>query len=140
MHIILTVDDNWGTRFNNRRQSRDKALIERILELTSYATLWIHESSAKLFPAHAENLSIDVSFPSQADSGDFCFVEDLSLMTNENMIDDIIIFHWNRHYHSDQVFDRAILENGWTLINTSEFAGNSHEKITEEWYTRKQES
>lgn len=139
MHIFITVDDAWGTRFNNRRQSRDKAVTARMVELSAGARLWIHESSAKLFPSPPENLIADNGFTVKAAAGDFCFVEDMSLLPDEEQIEDMIVFHWNRHYPSDQVFDRQILENGWKITGTFEFAGNSHETITEEWYKRKTE-
>lgn len=137
MHIILVVDDNWGMSFNNRRQSRDRVLTERILELTASAHLWIRESSLKLFPDPPAHLIIDDEFPIKAESGDYCFVENVALLPTIEKFEGIIVFHWNRVYPSDQVFDRTFLEGGWLLTSTSEFVGHSHEKITMERYVRR---
>jgi len=136
MHIILTVDNNWGIRFNNRRQSRDKIVTQRILEIASSSHLWISESSQKLFYETPPYLIIDNDFPSKADTRDYCFVEDMSLLPAEEKIEDIIIFHWNRSYPFDQLFDRVFLEQKWRLAENSEFVGHSHEKITEARYVR----
>ena len=50
MIIIAFVDDNFGTMFNNRRQSQDVKVIERILNSNKNAQ-WIYMSpyTAKLF-------------------------------------------------------------------------------------------
>ena len=136
MHIILTVDDGWGTRFNNRRQSRDRALSARIVELSEGAVLWVHPSSLRLFPEPPAHLMADDDFTGKALPGDFCFVEDTALLPAPAQIEDFIVFHWNRRYPSDQQFDPALLSRGWALAETSEFPGHSHETITEERYRR----
>lgn len=136
MHIILTVDDNWGTRFNNRRQSRDRALTARIIMLSERSVLWVHPSSLKLFPGPHLYMRSDDDFTALAQPGDFCFVEDITLLPAPEAIEDFIIFHWNRRYPSDQQFDPALLSQGWALAETSEFRGHSHETITEERYRR----
>lgn len=137
MHIILTVDDNWGMSFNHRRLSRDKVLNKRILELSSPAHLWISEASQKLFTDHPAHLVIDNDFTSKAGVGDYCFVESADFFPTMERIEDIIVFHWNRTYPSDQVFDRNILTTAWMLASSSDFEGHSHEKITEERYVRR---
>lgn len=136
MHIILTVDDDWGTRFNRRRQSRDRALTARVMALSARSVLWVHPSSLKLFPEPHLYLRSDDDFTALAGPGDFCFVEDVALLPAPEAVEDFIIFHWNRRYPSDQKFDPSILARGWTLAETSEFPGHSHEKITEERYCR----
>lgn len=137
MHIILVVDDNWGISFNNRRQSRDRVLTQHVLELTASTRLWISESSLKLFPDPPAHLIIDNDFPAKAEAGDYCFVENAALFPTIEKFQDIIVFHWNRAYPSDQIFDRTFLEQGWLLTSTSEFTGHSHEKIMMERYVRR---
>ena len=51
-------------------------------------------------------------------------------------IDNIIIYKWNRIYPSDLYFDIDIKNGQWKLIETEEFQGSSHEKITKEIYRR----
>lgn len=137
MHIILTVDDDWGTRFNNRRQSRDRALTARIIQLSEKTALWVHPGSLKLFPEPLPtHLRADEAFTEKASPGDFCLIEDVSLLPAPEKIEDFIVFRWNRRYPSDQKFDPALLESGWALAETSDFPGHSHETITEERYRR----
>ncbi|MFR4122966.1 MAG: hypothetical protein ACLT0W_12285 [Clostridium sp.] len=46
----------------------------------------------------------------------------------------MILYKWNRVYPADQYF--AMDLSGWKLVETVEFPGSSHEKITEERYER----
>lgn len=41
MKLIVCMDDKNGMAFNHRRQSRDRVLAERIMELTENAKLYI---------------------------------------------------------------------------------------------------
>ena len=45
MNIIITLDDNNGMLFNNRRQTRDAIVNQRILELTPSRPLLINNFS-----------------------------------------------------------------------------------------------
>ena len=84
MIIMVCVDDNNGMMFNKRRQSQDRVLRQRMLELAGEKKL--------------------------------------------------ILFHWNRVYPAD--LHSTLDLSGWNLTETEEFAGNSHEKITQERYVR----
>ncbi len=44
---------------------------------------------------------------------------------------------WNRTYPSDLYFDINVQNEQWELIESEEFQGSSHEKITKEIYRRK---
>ena len=52
------------------------------------------------------------------------------------MIDTLIIYRWNRLYHSDVKFDVDVKKSGYKLKSSTEFAGSSHDKITKEIYVR----
>ena len=54
--------------------------------------------------------------------------------TVEEKIEKIILYRWNRVYPADVHF--PIDFSGWKLVQAEEFAGSSHEKITEEIYER----
>ena len=45
MIAIVCIDDNGGMMFNNRRQSRDKLLTEKIIDISKESKLWICEYS-----------------------------------------------------------------------------------------------
>ncbi len=128
MKLIVCLDDNNGMMFNKRRQSRDKILIENVLELCKDEKLYTSEYSAKLFP---ENSVEVIENPAEIEYGYF-FAE--NFFVNEEDIEEIIVYKWNRLYPADTYFN-IDLEN-WNLTETVDFEGSSHEKITRERYVR----
>jgi len=133
MNIVVCVDKSNGMLFNNRRQSHDKEVTTKIIELTSKSRLLMSEYSAQIFPKYSHIIA-DNNFLAQAQPGDFCFIEDTKIPT-EN-IEDIYIFNWNRDYPADKHFDFDLKTNGYKKSKKIEFAGNSHKKITLEIYRR----
>lgn len=126
MKVILCIDDNGGLLFNNRRQSKDAVVKEKILSFIEDGTLWIHPFSAKFFP-EANQISEDCLI--LALSEDFCFVENLSLAPYLDKIDTLYLFKWNRVYPYDFALD-INPSDAFQLVSTEEFPGNSHENIT----------
>ena len=53
MKIIVCVDNQNGMMFNHRRQSQDRVLRKRILELTGGEKLWMNAYSMGQFPDEA---------------------------------------------------------------------------------------
>ena len=49
----------------------------------------------------------------------------------------MILFKWNRAYPKDTSLDIDIDGPEWELIDSFDFEGSSHEKITRERYKRK---
>ena len=131
MNIIICLDDKNGLLFNRRRQSRDSVLCERVVALSSESSLWMNEYSASLFSD--EGVNVDSDFLEKAGKGDYCFIENVDFTPYLNKIEKIIIYRWNRVYPSDTVFDDSVLTSR-TLMESTDFAGFSHEKITEEIY------
>ena len=137
MIVIVCLDDNNGMMFNRRRQSQDRCLRERVLELTGQGVLWMNHYSAKQFDAaNIPHLNIDDAFLQEAVTGQYCFVENAALAPFEQWIEKIIVFRWNRAYPADQYFDLQLTPDKWQKTETSEFAGSSHDLITMEVYTR----
>ena len=80
MIVIVCTEDRGGMLFNNRRVSKDRTVIQKILELSEGKKLWIHPFSEKLFEQeHPENCCVDENFLEKAGEGDICFVENQSL-------------------------------------------------------------
>ena len=127
MHIIVCLDKSKGMLFNNRRQSKDQNLTSKITELTIGKRLLMNEYSAPLF-LDSTDIIVDNDFISKANSGDFCFIENEEIP--QEKIEDIYIFNWNRDYPADKYFDFDLITNGYKLYEKTEFAGNSHKKIT----------
>jgi hypothetical protein len=135
MNIIVCLDDNGGMMFNHRRQSQDRILRERVIQLTAGRGLWMNSYSQKLFAdSDAANIRASEKFLDDASSGDYCFVEDQSLLSYADRIERIVIYRWNRVYPHDMAFDLPL--NGWALLSTEDFVGSSHDRITEEVYGR----
>ena len=134
MIVIVCLDERGGMIFNNRRQSRDKAVIDRILELTKGSKLWLNSYSKSLFDQVIIPLEVDDEFLQKAGNGEFCFVENADITQYTPKIEKLYLFRWNRHYPADLYFPLDLGE--FKQIARSEFTGNSHEKITLEVYER----
>ena len=133
MKIIVCVDNQNGMMFNHRRQSQDRVLRKRILELTGGKKLWMNAYSQKQFlqvngnmPKEQEQsgqlgqsgqIQADEAFLEKAGPGEYCFVEDKDVVP------------------ADMYFKMDL--GSWKLAETQEYAGSSHEKITEERYVRR---
>ena len=129
--VAITVDDKMGLAFNKRRQSRDSVLCSRVVELSNGSKLWMSEYSAKLF--EGADIIINNGFLYMAEAGDYCFVEESLLNFDFSAVENIIVYRWNRKYPADVKLDLTVLE-GFKLVDSCEFKGSSHEKITEEIY------
>lgn len=128
MKLIVCLDDKNGMMFNKRRQSRDRVLIENVLELSEGERIYTNEYSAKLFPEKAIEVFENIE---EIENG-YCFAENFTV--DEEYVEEIIVYKWNRLYPADTYFN-IDLEN-WTLTESVEFEGSSHEKITREIYRR----
>ena len=137
MNIIAVIDDGGGLMFNHRRQSQDRVLRERILNLSDGSRLWMYAYTRKQFDsAEPDRISVDEDFLEKARNGDFCFVENVPLLPVLSRVERVILFRWNRAYPSDFRFDVDVSAPPWTLTTMEEFPGFSHEKITMEVYDR----
>lgn len=132
MRLIVCLDDKNGMAFNHRRQSRDRIVTEKIEELVKGSTLHFSPNSEKLFTSGDFEPSED--YLSRAGEDDFCFVELEDVAPYEQQIKEITVFRWNRVYPADLYFPIDLTQ--WSLEQTVEFPGHSHEKITLEVYRR----
>lgn len=137
MNIIICLDDNNGMMFNKRRQSQDRILRADIKEFIKDKDLYMNNYSYKLYKdIDNGNIKVSENFLEQCTENDFCLVEDKLLNNYINKINNIIIYKWNRIYPSDLYFDINLTSNSWELLETKEFEGSSHEKITRIIYRR----
>ncbi len=155
MIVMVVVDDRNGMMFHGRRQSRDRMLRAKILELASGCKLWMNAFSRAQFTEEevcvAEDsleqtglgesprpqVCVAEDFLQQAGPGEYCFVEDCDPAPYGNRIEELIRFRWNRSYPGD-VFLGIDLEDGsWGCMETEEFPGYSHERITMERFVKR---
>ena len=132
MNLIVCLDDRNGMMFNQRRQSRDIELCRRVLALTT-GKLYMNAYSAKIFP-ESDKIVVCDDFLEKAGKNDFCFCE-CAIATLEN-VTGIITYRWNRLYPADVHFGFDLEGEGFTLVSTEEFIGNSHATITEQIFKK----
>lgn len=130
MKLIVCLDERNGMRFLGRRQSQDAVLRQRMLALAGDRGLWMDAYSAKQFPADA-NIRVDEAYWLLAEPEDYCFAELAPVETFLHRVEELVIYRWNRHYPADGVFP---MEQVGQLLSRQEFAGSSHDCITEEVY------
>jgi hypothetical protein len=135
MNIIVTLDNNNGMLFNNRRQTRDAIVNQRILELTNNQPLLINNFSWQMLNFAKDKIIVTEKFLDIATDEDFCFVENKRLKHYEGKINSIYVFKWNREYPNDFTLDIDL--NDWKCTYFEEFSGSSHESIYLEIYKRK---
>ena len=133
MILIACADDNLGMLFNLRRQSMDRVLRSRLLERCKGCKLWMNAYSRGQFAETAENIVVDEDFMAKAGI-DYCFAENISVKPYEKEVQKIILYRWNRVYPADLYFDIDL--KNWHLKESNDFAGSSHDKITEEVYVK----
>lgn len=133
MNIIVCIDNKNGMMFNKKRQSKDRKLIEDIINSIK-SKICMNKYSSGLFLKYLDQIIIDENFLTKYQDY-YCFVENDSLKDFENKINTIIIYKWNRDYPADLYLNIDL--NNYDLIKAEEFPGYSHEKITKEIYKRK---
>ncbi len=134
MITAVCIDDENGMTFNHRRQSRDRVLIENLVALCGDRKIFMNEYSSVLFSDYAEQIVVDEDFMEKAGADDICFVENVDLTPYADRIQGVILYRWNRLYPSSTTFDVDL--SGFTLTDTVEFAGSSHDNITREEYAK----
>ena len=129
MTLYICLDDRNGLRFNNRRQSRDAALLEDIRSRIT-GKLRIEPFSEKLI----REAEIPYALPPEA--AEDLFLENIPPEEVLNRCEKVVLYRWNRHYPSDVRWNPDLTERGFALMETAEFPGRSHEKITREVYVK----
>ena len=135
MKIAFCTDDDNGMLFNGRRLSRDRAVTDDLINsLSGSQKLWIHPFSLKLFQGREEMVIIDEELLSHAGKNDLCFIENIDITPYEALIDELIIYRWNRRYPSDMKL--TLNPEDFEATAVKEIKGSSHEKITKEVFRR----
>ena len=135
MKIIVCLDNNKGMLFNNRRQSRDSKVFE---DISSYlqGDLLIDEFSEKLIASSKIPYKIFEKGVTKCEANSILFIENQSVKDLLPLIDQVIVYWWNRYYPSDFALDIDLQAEGLKSVSVNEFVGSSHEKITREIFER----
>lgn len=134
MRIFVCVDDEGGMTFMGRRVTRDRIVTEDIAKSAG--------EGLAVFP-YSERLFKDLGYSPRTLSSDeeavgcdSLFIEDRSVKKFLDKVDTLIIYRWNRLYPSDKKIDFLPEEVGFSLIESVDIVGKSHEKITKEVFRR----
>ncbi|MDD8048603.1 MAG: hypothetical protein PHH04_03260 [Thomasclavelia sp.] len=116
--------------FNQRRVSRDKKIIEDIIDSYEEDNIVADSRSKILF----EDYDIEYqNLPTETNKYQFIEFDDLSSIKNK--IEELIIYRFNRVYPKDMSLSIDVNKN-YELEDEEEFVGNSHDKITKDTYRR----
>lgn len=136
MTAIVCIEDRGGMTFMRRRLSKDKVLTEDIVKTVGDGILYISDFSETLF-AKSDISVMSVSNPlDSAEAGDYAFIENIGLKENLEKIKVLIIYKWNRKYPFDFSLDVEPEKCGFSLKESYDFKGRSHDKITKEIYVK----
>ncbi len=134
MLVAYCIDNNNGLMFNGRRVSRDKAVYDDYIS-AARNKIYAQRYSEDILGSYASVVFSDNPFDDAGDN-DSVFVESLSIMPYISKIDKIYVYKWNRDYPSDLQVDIDPAALGFKLLETVDFPGNSHDRITKEIYLR----
>ena len=133
MIVAVCLDVSGGMMFHGRRQSRDRAVADRLTQICAGKKLWMNLYSKGLYGSLCGmEIAADPAYLERAKAGEYCLVESDRLAPYLEKIEKLIVFWWNRKYPSDVWLDLDLAE--WEIIERREFCGSSHDKITEEVY------
>lgn len=136
----MFLDPKNGMAFNHRRQTRDRAVIDRLVQLFPGKCFWGAPKTEALFEGQdGAAFRPDPDFLAKAGEGGIAvaeFVSNEALLAADAQIEKLIIYRWDKVYPADLVFSYPLAPKGWNLTEQHLFAGSSHETITEEVYTR----
>ena len=135
MKVFVCIDDGGGILFGGKRQSRDRLLVEDVRKTVGGGRLLVNAFSAPLFAKEGGVLLSDDPL-TEAEDGDYCFIENLSLCPFSHKIDVLYVYKWNRTYPATTFLDFEPVKNGFRLAETTDFVGSSHATITKETYTK----
>ncbi len=142
MTVIVCIDEQLGLSFRGKRQSRDRVLTRDAVKLAGERRILAANYSRILFDeAEIDTEKEGIVFTDDplgtAKDSDVAFVEcDLDIREAARA-DELIVYSWNRHYPSDKKLDTAKLGKLFTLSDTFEFVGNSHDNLTRYTLKRK---
>ncbi len=136
MRIIICLDDNNGMLFNNRRQSRDRVLLDDIFHDLKGERLCVFPFSQKLFADKEDKIKLVESLDEalRYEEKPTVFVENISVNEAVEKSSELIVYRWNRVYPADFYCDVDFKK--FNLQEEREFSGSSHEKITKAVYKK----
>ena len=132
MNLIVCLDDRNGISFFGRRQSMDRILRERALQLAKGGPLWMDSYTAGQFDN--AGICVDDDYLRNAPEDAWCFMELGDPEKLMNRVGKLAVFHWNREYPADRRFPFERFVGTKKPVMEENFEGYSHPQITLEVY------
>ena len=134
MNVIICLDDNNGMLFNNRRQSRDKAVLSDAFKCLQGERLHITPFSEGLMADYSDSVAV-CDDASSIENGQWLFCESIDLTQLSDKIEKLVVYRWNRVYPADL---RCELDFSlFSLVDEVELEGNSHPVITKQAFVKR---
>ena len=133
--VALALDEREGMMIFGKRQSRDRVLIADFVSSVGDAPIFISPFSKIIFQPHESVNIVENPFLDSSDGG-ACFIENYHLASYIDMIGTLVIYRWNELYPSDVKFDLDVVAAGFKLVESYDFKGSSHDRITKDIYKR----
>lgn len=127
--IALCMDKDGGLSFFGKRQSTDREVRAKLLQMTD--KLLVDEYTAGQFSEDQDISKIVVTNNWKIVPDAFVFIERDDIPEDT---DTLIIFNWHRKYAADRRFNFDL--SGWKRVKKEDFKGYSHDKITMEIYKK----
>ena len=105
-------------------------------QIQIHFSIYISSFSKLIFEPHEEVIICENPL-SECESDSACFIENIDIAPYLDIVDTLIVYHWNRLYPSDVKFNIDIEKSGFVLDSVIEYAGSSHDKITKEIYSKR---
>lgn len=132
MKLVVCLDDNFGILFNNRRQSSDVVQREDFKKIVLDKKVYLSEYSYDLYKDMDLNFEV-ISEETEISEDSFFIYEGEFLEKILENVDEIILYFWNRVYPADTDFE---IPTGFKEIESFDFVGNSHDKISRKLYIK----
>ncbi len=133
MTVIMCLDQRGGMLFNNRRQTLDYEIVDRIIK-DGGGKLYISPFSEKYFEGKVCTVISEPLKNSPRDAS--VFIEDSDILPYIKDIDKIIIYRWSKVYPSDRNCDAEPLKLGFHALGKIKFSTEVHKDTVKEIYKR----
>ena len=156
MKLIICTDTRFGYSFNERRQSSDRAVHQHMagqllkaevpVSMNYYTTRSLLRNrefipaaffDRILLPAKEDDAPSDFLLTAARDHI-YAYVENVSLMGYYHLLDEILLYTWDKRYPADLMFPASLL-SAFHLKEEETFPGHSHEEITFRHYIKRTE-
>ena len=134
MKLVVCLDENNGIKFFGKRQSQDELQRKNLFELIGNSKLFVSEYSYDLYKDFEFNFEIIDEKTKIIENSVFLYEGDF-LEKFLSLVDEIIVYFWNRNYPFDEVFEE-FLKDCWKEKEVFEFKGKSHDKITRKIFVK----